>query len=69
MGHYASECPETLEDAQRMLEKNTETSTNMLQHTTIDEQPPEPTGEMLFAALNLDGDEDNDTSFVFVQDV
>ena len=69
MGHYASECPETLEDAQRMLETNTETGTNMLQHTTIDEQPPEPTDEMLFAALNLDGDEDNDTSFVFVQDV
>ena len=69
MGHYASECPETLEDAQRMLQTNTETGTNMLQHTTIDEQPPEPTDEMLFAALNLDGDEDNDTSFVFVQDV
>ena len=69
MGHYASQCPETLEDAQRMLEENTETGTNMLQHATIAEQPPEPTGAMLFAALNLDGAEDNDTSFVFVQDV
>ena len=66
MGHYASQCPETLEDAQRMLEENAETGTNMLQHATIAEQPPEPTGEMFFAALNLDGAEDNDTSFVFV---
>ena len=69
MGHYASQCPETLEDAQRMLEENTETGTNMLQHATTAEQPPEPTGEMLFAALNLDGAKGNDTSFVFVQDV
>ena len=69
MGHYASQCPETLEDAQRMLEENTETGTNMLQHATTAEQPPEPTGEMLFAALNFDGAEDNDTSFAFVQDV
>ena len=69
MGHYASQCPKTLEDAQRILAENTETGTNMLQHATIAEQPTEPTGEMLFAALNLDGAEDNDTSFVFVQDV
>ena len=27
MGHYASQCPETLEDAQRMLEENAETGT------------------------------------------
>ena len=34
MGHYASECPETLEDAQRMLNDNTETGTNMLHYAT-----------------------------------
>ena len=67
MGHYASQCPETLEDAQRMLAENTETSTNMLQHATTTSQPPEPTDGMLFA--NLDEIEDQDTSFVFVQDV
>ena len=67
MGHYESQCPETLEDAQRMLAENTETSTNMLQHATTTSQPPEPTDEMLFA--NLDEIEDQDTSFVFVQDV
>ena len=67
MGHYASQCPETLEDAQRMLAENTETSTNMLQHATTISQPPEPTNEMLFA--NFDEIEDQDTSFVFVQDV
>ena len=69
MGHYASQCPETLEDAQRMLEENTETGTNMLQHATTAGQSPEPTEEMLFAALNLDGGEDTDTSFIFVQDM
>ena len=37
MGHYASQCPETLEDAQRMLAENTESGTNMLHHTTMDE--------------------------------
>ena len=35
MGHYASQCPETLKDAQRMLEGNAETGTNMLHHATI----------------------------------
>ena len=41
MGHYASECPETLEDAQRMLNENTETGTNMLhQATTFDPTTP-----------------------------
>ena len=69
MGHYASQCPETLEDAQRMLEENTETGTNMLHHATMDEQPTQPTEEMLFASLNIADMEDNDTSFVFAQDV
>ena len=80
MGHYASQCPETLEDAQRMLEENTETGTNMLHHATMDEQPTQPTDEMLeqptqptdemlFASLNTTDMEDNDTSFVFAQDV
>ena len=66
MGHYASQCPETLEDAQRMLEENTETGTNMLQHATTAGQSPEPTNEMLLATLTH---EDTDTSFIFVQDV
>ena len=66
MGHYASQCPETLEDAQRMLEENTETGTNMLQHATTAGQSPEPTDEMLLATLTH---EDTDTSFIFVQDV
>ena len=69
MGHYASQCPETLEDAQRMLEENTETGTNMLHHATMDEQPTQSTDEMIFASLNIAEVEDNDTSFVFVQDV
>ena len=70
MGHYASQCPETLEDAQRMLAENTESGTNMLHHTTMDEQPSHPTEEMLFASLNIDDmEEDNDTAFVFAQDV
>ena len=71
MGHYASECPETLEDAQRMLSEATETGTNMLHHTTQDEPITEPMTEMNFASLNLDEiePEDNDTSFVFTQDV
>ena len=34
MGHYASQCPETLEDTQQMLEENAETGTNMLHQTT-----------------------------------
>ena len=37
MGHYASECPETLEDAQHMLAETTETGTNMLHHATLNE--------------------------------
>ena len=69
MGHYASQCPETLEDAQRMLEENTETGTNMLHHATMGEQPTQPMDEMLFASLNIADMEDNDTSFVFAQDV
>ena len=69
MGHYASQCPETLEDAQRMLEENTETGTNMLHHATMDKQPTEPMDEMIFASLDIDEVEDNDTSFVFAQDV
>ena len=74
MGHYASQCPETLEDAQRMLEDNAETGTNMLHHATMDdpmndiEPTREPINEMTFASLELDEAEDHDTSFVFVQD-
>ena len=85
MGHYASECPETLEDAQRMLNDNTETGTNMLHHATtfdptttsrphhgpINDLTTERKNEMNFASLDHDDKqmEDNDTSFVFVQDV
>ena len=79
MGHYASQCPETLEDAQQMLEENAETGTNMLHHATMDEpmneinktttEPMNGMNEMTFASLDLDKVEDHDTSFVFVQDV
>ena len=76
MGHYASQCPETLEDAQRMLEENAESGTNMLHHATMDypmndlDAPTrEQMNEMTFASLELDEAEDHDTSFVFVQDV
>ena len=71
MGHYASECPETLEDAQRMLAETTETGTNMLQHATLNEPTTDQPNEMHFASLNLDelNQEDNDTSFVFTQDL
>ena len=76
MGHYASQCPETLEDAQRMLEENAETGTSMLHHATMDEplnemdEPTtEPMNEMTFASLDLNKVEDHNTSFVFMQDV
>ena len=83
MGHYASECPETLEDAQRMLNENTETGTNMLHHTTTFDptttdrshhdpiNDPKPMNEVNCASIDHDDKqmEDNDTSFVFVQDV
>ena len=71
MGHYTSECPETLEDAQRMLAEMTETGTNMLQHATLKEPTTEQMNEMHFTSLNLDevNQEDNDTSFVFTQDL
>ena len=69
MGHYASQCPETLKDAQGMLDKNTETGTNMLHHTTMDEQTTPTTEEMIFASLIIADTEDNNTSFVFAQDV
>ena len=76
MGDYASQCAETLEDAQRMLEENAETGTNMLHHATMDypmndlDAPTrEQMNEMTFAFLELDEAEDHDTSFVFVQDV
>ena len=76
MGHYASQCPETLEDVQRMLEENAETGTNMLHHATMDkplnemdEPTTEPMNEMTFASLDLDKVEDHNTSFVFTQDV
>ena len=69
MGHYASQCPESLEDAQRMLEENTETATNMLHHATINEPMTETTNEMTLASLDHNEMEDNDASFVFVQDI
>ena len=71
MGYYASECPETLDDAQRMLAETAETGTNMLHHATLNEPTTEQMNEMNFASLNLDEMEkdDNDTSFVFTQDV
>ena len=71
MGHYASECPETLKDAQRMLAETTETGTNMLQHATLNESTTDQLNEMHFASLNFNelNQEDNDTSFVFTQDL
>ena len=79
MGHYASECPETLEDAQRMLNENTETGTNMLHHATtfdskttnrshhdpINDLTTKPISEVSFASMDNDDKqmEDNDTSF------
>ena len=71
MGHYASECPETLEDAQCMLVETTKTGTNMLHHATLNDPTTEQMNEMNFASLNLDemDKEDNDTSFVFTQDM
>ena len=90
LGHYASECPETLEDAQRMLNTNNETGTNMLHHATTtdpttayradhttldnastDRASTDRMDEMMFASLNPDEFEleDNDTSFVFTQDM
>ena len=68
-GHYASQCPETLEDTQRMLQENTETGTNMLHHATIDKPTTETTNEMTFASLGLNDVEDNNASFIFAQDV
>ena len=71
MGHYASECPENLEDAQRMLAETVETGTNMLHHATLNEPTTEQMNEMNFASLNLDEmeKEDNDTCFIFTQDM
>ena len=70
MGHYASQCPETLEDAQRMLAENNEAGPNLLQHATTDEPKTETTNEMTFPSLGIyDAAEDNDTSLVFAQDV
>ena len=70
MGHYASQCPETLENAQRMLAENNKAGTNLLQHATTNEPKTETTNEMTFASLGIhDVAEDNDTSFVFAQDV
>ena len=70
MGHYASQCPETLEDAQRMLAENNEAGTNLLQHATTNKPKTETATEMTFASLGMhDAGEDNDTSFVFAQDV
>ena len=70
MGHYASQCPETLEDAQRMLAENNEAGTNLLQHATANEPNTETTNKLTFASLGIhDAAEDNDTSFVFAQDI
>ena len=70
MGHYASQCPETLEDAPRMLAENTEAGTNLLPYATTNEPKTETATEMTFASLGMhDVGEDNDTSFVFAQDV
>ena len=69
IGHYASQCPETLKDAQQMLEENNEAGTNLLQHATRDESKTETTNEMTFASLGMGDAEDNDTTFVFAQDV
>ena len=69
VGHYASQCPETLEDAQRMLEESNEAGTNLLQHSTTDEPTIDTTNAITFASLGVDNEEDNDTSFVFAQDV
>ena len=71
MGHYASECPETLEDTQHMLAETTETGTNMLHHATLNDPTIEQMNEMNLVSLNLDemDKEDNDTSFVFTQDM
>ena len=52
-----------------MLEENNKTGTNMLQHTITDEAITETTNEMTFASLGMDEMEDNETSFVFTQDV
>ena len=69
MGHYASQCPETPEDAQRMLEESNEAGTNLLQHSTTDEPKTDTTNAITFASLGVHDEEDNDTSFVFAQDV
>ena len=70
MGHYASQCPETLEDAQRMLAESNEAGTNLLQHATTNKPKTETTNEMTFASLGMhDAAEDNDTLFVFAQDI
>ena len=69
MGHYASQCPEPLEDAQRMLEESNEAGTNLLQHSTTDKPTIDTTNAITFASLGVDNEEDNDTSFVFAQDV
>ena len=69
MGHYASQCPKTLEDTQQMLKENAITGTNMLYHATMDKPTTEPMSEMTFASLDVNEVEDNNTSFVFVQDV
>ena len=70
MGHYASHCPETLEDAQRMLAENNAAGTNLLQHATAYQSNTETSNELNFASLGIhDAAEGNDTSFVFTQDI
>ena len=69
MGHYASQCPETLEDAQGILEESNETGTNLLQHSTTDEAKTDKTNAINFASLGDHDEDNNDTSFIFAQDV
>ena len=54
-----------------MLAETTETGTNMLHHATLNEPTTEQMNEMNFASLDLNemNQEDNDTSFVFTQDL
>ena len=52
-----------------MLEESNEAGTNLLQHSTTDEAKTDTTNAITFASLGVHDEEDNDTSFVFAQDV
>ena len=54
-----------------MLAETAETGTNMLHHATLNEPTTEQMNEINFASKNFDEleKEDNDTSFVFTQDM